>query len=160
VRLAAARHGLGAHAIQLCKGPPGRELDLHLEVEGEVSLLEADRRVRRFEEEVRGVLGLGAVHVHLEPVDSSALERGVEEVSLSEFEEVKQILIAVPGAPLPEELRVVRVEGALRIYFRFAFAPELTAAAAREKAKAAEKQLREGLRKVGRVLVRLGVKET
>ena len=93
VRLAAARHGLGAHAIELCKGPLGAELDLHLEVEGEVSLGEADRRVRSFEEEVRLALGgLGAVHVHLEPVDSSALERGAEEVSLTEFEQVRRIL--------------------------------------------------------------------
>ena len=60
------------------------------------------------------------------------------------------------GAPPVEDLHVVRVEGGLRVSFRWTLGPDVPAAAARELALAAERRLRERLPRVVRVLVRLG----
>jgi cation diffusion facilitator family transporter len=160
VRLAAARHGLGAHAIRLHRDAGGAALDVHLEVDARLPMGEVELRVARFE---AGLLAsapqLSAVHVHLEAVEDGADERPAEPAGEREQAQVREILIAIPGAPRPEELRVVRVEGALRISFRWSLSPGLSAAAAREQAVEAERRLRAALPQIGRVLIRLGTGE-
>jgi cation diffusion facilitator family transporter len=156
VRLAAARLGLGAHAIRLHRAGGQDELDVHLEVPADESVGAADDQVRRFEAEVRKAMpGLAAIHVHTEPV-AGAAERSAEEVPEAEREEVRAALAAVPDAPPAHDLRVVRVDGGLRVSLRWTLQPDLPATAAREKAKEAERILRERIPRVVRVLVRLG----
>lgn len=158
VRLAAARLGLGAHAIRLHRVGQRDELDVHLEVPAQLSVGAADDLVRRFEARVREARpGLSAVHVHTEPV-ADAAGRAAEEVPELAWEEVAAVLAALPHAPPAEDLRVVQVEGGLRVSLRWAFPAELPAAQAREKAQEAERILRERIPHVVRVLVRLGTR--
>ncbi len=155
VRLAAARLGLGAHAIRLHRAGSQEELDVHLEVPAGGSVGAADELVRRFEAEVREMLPrVAAVHVHTEPV-ADAAERAADEVGEGERAEVRAALAAVPEAPPAQDLRVLRVDGGLRVSLRWDLPPDLTASAAREKAQLAERILRERVPRVVRVLVRL-----
>jgi cation diffusion facilitator family transporter len=159
VRLAAARLGLGAHAIRLHRGPRDRALDVHLEVPAELSVGVADELVRRFEAEVRATLtDLARIHVHTEPVADTGAEHRAVEASAAELGEVAEALSSLAGAAPPEDLRVVRVEGGLRVSFAWALPPELSAAEARDRALEAERRLRERIPQVIRVLVRLGAR--
>ncbi len=158
VRLAAARVGLGAHAIRLHRTRGRDELDVHLEVPADLTVGEADELVRRFEAKVReGIPALAAVHVHTEPVADPA-GRAAQEAAEPEREEVRAALAALPGAPPAEELRVVQVEGGLRVSLRWSLPAQLSAVAARQKAQEAERLLRERIPRVVRVLVRLGTR--
>lgn len=159
VRLAAARHGLGAHAIRR-HGPAGRQaLDVHLEVPDALTVGDVDGLVRRFEGEVRaGVPDLGPIHVHTEPVADAAAEGAGEEANDVERQQVRQVLASLPGAPPPEELHVVRVEGGLRVSLRWTIGTELPVTTARAQALLAERALRERIPRVVRVLVRLGTR--
>ena len=86
----------------------------------------------------------------LEPLDVLGL---LHELLLRD-EEGEECLLVVPV----EELRVVRVEGGLRVSFRWIVPPQVPAAAAREQALEAERVLRQRVPHVVRVLVRLGTK--
>src|SRR5208283_4651182 len=69
IRVLAARHGLGAHAIRLYEEDLQRRLELHLEVPESLTLQEAHRQATSFEDEVRSsVPGLLRIVSHLEPV--------------------------------------------------------------------------------------------
>ncbi len=155
VRMAAARHGLGAHAIQVYRTGARASLDVHLEVPAALTVGEADALVCRFEEQVRaGAPELGTVHVHTEPVADAADHSRGEEAGEDLRSRVGEVLGSLPGAPEAEELRVVRADGGLRISFRWTLAPDLPATAARERALEAERRLRELVPGVARVLVR------
>lgn len=156
VRLAAARAGVGAHAIRLYRVGGREELDVHLEVPARLSVGAADELVRRFERQIREVVpGLSAVRVHTEPV-ADAAGRAAEEASPEARNEVREVLSSLPGAPPAEDLRVVEVEGGLRVSLRWTFPAEVPAVAAREQAQEAERVLRERIPRIVRVLVRLG----
>ncbi|HVO21420.1 MAG TPA: cation diffusion facilitator family transporter [Anaeromyxobacter sp.] len=156
VRLAAARHGLGAHAIRSYRAGLGHSLDVHLEVPGELTVGEADALVRGFEAEVRdGAPGLVAIHVHTEPVAEAFDEALAAEAGAGEREKVRQVLCALWGAPRAEALEVVHTGGGLRISFRFTVPAGTSTARAREQALEAERRLRERVPGVARVLVRL-----
>jgi divalent metal cation (Fe/Co/Zn/Cd) transporter len=117
---------------------------------------EADPLVRRFEAEVREAAPqISEVHVHIEPVEDGALEQPAEAATSGEEAAVREILGTLPGAPPPVDLRVVRVDGALRISFRWELSPEAKVASARERGLEAERRLRARLPHVGRVLIRL-----
>jgi cation diffusion facilitator family transporter len=159
VRLAAARHGLGAHAIRLYRAAGGQALDVHLEAPGDLTVGAVDGLVRRFEAEVRdGMPDLGPIHVHTEPVADAGALRAAEEAGEAERAEVREVLASLPGAPPAEDLHVVRVEGGLRVSFRWAIGPDVPAATAREQALGAERRLRERIPRIVRVLVRLGAR--
>jgi cation diffusion facilitator family transporter len=159
VRLAAARHGLGAHAIRAYLSGRGSSLDVHLEVPDRVTVGEADALVQGFEAEVRAAEpGVGTIHVHTEPVSSGREHAPAAEAGAEERTRVLEVLSSLPGAPRAEELAVIHAEGGLRISFRWALPPETPAAVARERAREAERRLREQIPGVVRVLVRLGAR--
>ena len=54
VRVLAARHGLGAHGIRIYDEEKQRWIELHLEVEGRLTLDEAHAQATAFERELRG----------------------------------------------------------------------------------------------------------
>jgi cation diffusion facilitator family transporter len=155
VRVCAARHGLGAHAIRLHATPAGEALDVHLEVPAALTVAGVDALVRRFEEDVRAAVpGLARVHVHTEPV-AEAVEGRAEPVQRAVLDAAREVLASVKDAPAPEDLYVVTLGGGLRISFRWTVPAELPAPAARALALEAERRLREHLPGVARVLIRL-----
>lgn len=156
VRLAAARHGLGAHAIRFHCGPVDLTLDVHLEVPSALPVGEVDRLQRRFEADVvEAVPELRRIHVLTEPVADGAAERCGEEAGEEEREAVRAALAAMDGAPPPLDLQVDRGEEGLRVSFRWGLPRGLLAAEARARTLAAERLLRERIPSVARVLVRV-----
>jgi len=156
VRLAAARHGLGAHAIRAYRAGEEQSLYVHLEVPGTLTVGEADALVRGFEAEVRaGAPALGAIRVHTEPVADASEHASAAEAGAEEQARVREVLSGLEAAPRAEDLSVVRAEGGLCVSFRLTVAPGTTAAAARAQALEVERRLRERVPGVVRVLVRL-----
>jgi cation diffusion facilitator family transporter len=154
VRLCAARHGLGAHAIRRFDEAQ-ESLDVHLEVPAALSVSAVDALVRRFEEDVHAAIpGLTRVCVHTEPV-ADAAEGRADVPERAVVDAVREVLATVAGAPAPEELRVLRLASGLRISFRWSIEGELPARAARALAVEAERRLREHVPRVARVLVHL-----
>jgi divalent metal cation (Fe/Co/Zn/Cd) transporter len=158
IRLCAARYGLGAHAIrlfQLGSGPEGHALDVHLEVPAALSVGAADALVRRFEDDVRAAVpGLSRVDVRTEPV-AEAGEGRAEPADGAAADAVRAALAAVAGAPEPEDLHLVSLASGLRVSFRWRVAGDEPASTWGALALEAERQLRERVPHVSRVLVRL-----
>ena len=93
VRVLAARHGLGAHGIRIYDEEEQRWIELHLEVDGRLSLDEAHALATAFERELRAAVpDLLRVVSHLEPSGDAAAtvraEPATEEevrIALAEF---------------------------------------------------------------------------
>ncbi|HET6437844.1 MAG TPA: cation diffusion facilitator family transporter [Anaeromyxobacter sp.] len=159
VRLAAGRNGLSAHAIRVYRTEGGTALDVHLEMGAELSVGAADALVERFEDEVRASLPeLSAIHVHTEPVADAASGRVAEPAGAEEEARVRKALEELPGTPAAEDLSVLKVPGGLRVSFRWTLPSDEPAAAARDRALAAERLVRERVPGVARVLVRLAAR--
>ena len=157
VRLAAARLGLGAHAIRRHRAGDRDALDVHLEVPGDFSVGQVDELVRRFESQLREDLPrLSAIHVHTDPVAELDLGLAVEEADPEDRARVREALDALPDAPEVEDLVVTRTEGGLRVSFSWALPADASVASARQKAIGAEQLLRERVPRISRVLIRLG----
>jgi cation diffusion facilitator family transporter len=155
IRVAAARHGLGAHAIRLHRGP-ARAVDLHLEVPDALTLREAAALVHLFEEDVRRDLPhLGSIAIHTEPVgDGSAEHRSVDEDARAVAAVVEALAVA-HGGGRPDGIEVRRLDGGLSVAFRWRMPPDLPVLVGRARAVELEKALRARIPSVARVLVRL-----
>ena len=158
VRVTAARHGLGAHAIRFQRGLRGLSLVVHLEVDDDLSMGEVDRVQCAFERDVLAALPeLREVHLHTEVRGDD--EWITEETGEAERSAVRTALQAFEGAPPAGDLRVVRSEVGLGIAFRWRLPSDLPAAKVRGKALRAEQLLRERVPGVASVFLRLEAKE-
>lgn len=154
VRLLAARHGLGAHAIRIYQAER-LSLELHLEVDENLRLAEAHEAADAFERALRRELsGLDQVITHIEPRgDASALRRGNPE----DERPVRQALEAIQDSRgvyiAPHEIRVRRVGDELSVSFHCTLDSRTSIAEAHALTERLEKDLRERLPNVGRVLI-------
>ncbi|HUL61056.1 MAG TPA: cation diffusion facilitator family transporter [Anaeromyxobacteraceae bacterium] len=154
VRLCAARHGLGAHAIRL-HGPDRRALDVHLEVPDGLRVGEAAALVHRFEEDVRRELpALARVDVHIEPVGDGTAPPPVPEDGAA-IAALAAALAAEQGEGRVADVRVARAEEGLTVALRWHLPAELPVVEARRRGLELERALRERVPGIARVLVRL-----
>lgn len=154
VRLLAARHGLGAHAIRVVQAER-LSLELHLEVDENLKLAEAHEAADAYERALRREIpGLDQVITHIEPRgDASALRRGDPE----DERPVRRALEAIQDARgvriAPHEIRVQRVGDELSVSFHCTLDARTSIAEAHALTERLEKDLRERLPNLGRVLI-------
>ncbi|HEY6105517.1 MAG TPA: cation diffusion facilitator family transporter [Anaeromyxobacteraceae bacterium] len=157
VRLAAARLGLGAHAIRLSGQGAARALECHLEVPESLTLAEAHRRTVEFEEAVRRDLPeVARVVASMEPVGEATAARWVTSEDEAPVRRLLEDLLEESGLdPRPAEVRVQRAGGELQVSFRARLDGTLSVSEARRRAERVERALKARLPGLGRVLVRL-----
>ncbi len=157
VRLAAARHGLGAHDILIHDASGRRTIELHLDAREDLSLDEADRAARAFEDDLCAVLpGITSVLLHLEPSGDKAA------TCTTEPAEVERVYAALRSLPVelcfpfrPHQVQVRRLEGNLSVSFHCAIAQDVSLPEAHRWSEEIERRLRTRLPDLGRVTIRM-----
>jgi len=155
VRVLAARHGLGAHAIRFYIEDGRRRLELHLEVGESLSVAEAHRQASEFERDVRAeVPDLLDVVSHLEPSGDAtaqieaqpADEAQVREV-LDQFFHRKALTVHL------HQMKVQRAGGALLVSFHCRLAPDTAITDAHAFTVRVEEFLRRRIPQIARVVI-------
>lgn len=157
VRLAAARLGLGAHAIRLSGDGPGRALECHLEVPESFTLAEAHQRTVEFEEALRRELPeVARVVASIEPVGEATAARAAIPEDEAPVRRLLEDLLEEAGLdPRPAEVRVQRAGGELQVSFRARPDGTLSVSEGRRRAEQVERALKTRVPGLSRVLVRL-----
>jgi cation diffusion facilitator family transporter len=155
VRVLAARHGLGAHAIRIYEDAGERALELHVEVNDSLSLEEAHRQASEFEADLRGTVGgLGRIVTHIEPAGDAAATLQAEPAgrlllnrALAEFLKTSTLHVQ------PHNVHVQMVGGELAISLHCRLDPATSITDAHEFTVRLEEYLRARVPKVGRVVI-------
>ncbi len=98
IRVIVSRHAAGAHDIFIHEQDGKRCVDLHLEVPGDMSLIEAHAITERIEADLRAEFpSLGPIHTHVDPLKPP---RPVEPPLVEEMEAVRRrIRLVAAGIP-------------------------------------------------------------
>jgi len=155
IRLLAARHGLGAHAIRLYSRDRFAQLELHLEVDGALRLAEAHRQATEFEKAVHEALPeIDSIVTHLEPWGDATALRTSESVDAGQIKRlVTEFAARCPTAIQPHDLQVQMVDGEIAVSFHVILDPATTIVDAHTLTVDFEHFLRQRVRNLGRVLI-------
>jgi cation diffusion facilitator family transporter len=155
VRMLAARHGLGAHAIRLYTEAGRRWLELHLEVGESLSLGEAHRQASAFERDVRAeVPDLLRVVSHIEPVgDATALVEAEPADEAQVREALDEFFHRNPLADNLHHMTVQRAGGELLVSFHCRLAPATAITDAHAFTVRVEEYLRRRIPQLARVVI-------
>jgi cation diffusion facilitator family transporter len=157
VRLLAARYGLGAHSLRLYDVLGSLTLELHVEVKDTLSLEEAHAQTTQFEEAVRRTLPeFAEIVTHIEPMGDAAATRQV----LLAGEQ--QIIAAIHRITEendmhcePHDIVVHRLGNELSVSFHCLQAAETPIIDAHEITEKIERELREQVPSLRRVVIHL-----
>ena len=156
VRVAAARHGLGAHGIRIFDDAGRRGwIELHLEVSGKLSVEEAHRQATEFEKDLcAAVPGLGRIVSHIEPVgDATATVRG-EPAAQTQVRAALADFYRKHGFPLdPHNIVAQWAGGELQVSFHCRLGATTALTEAHDLTVRLEEFLRGRIRHLGRVVI-------
>ncbi|MCX5786575.1 MAG: cation-efflux pump [Elusimicrobia bacterium] len=153
VRALAEKHGLGAHNIRIYEEDGRRAVELHLEVEGALTVEEAHRKAEIFEQELKAAgHGLIEITTHLEPAGEAP------KPDAAETADTASAAAALEDFPLPEgirphHIRVRRTEGGLLISLHLALPAKAPLNEAHNLAERLEGHLRAKMPGVARVTI-------
>ena len=161
VRLLAARHGLGAHAIRIYEEQGGRWLELHIEVRDSLLLDEAHAQATAFERELRRSLPrIQRIVTHIEPAGDAAATIQAEPVgqlqvqeAIGEFLEALESLHKHPLLIQPHDIRVQRAGSELDVSFHCTLDPATAITEAHDLTVRLEEHLRNRVPNLGRVVI-------
>ena len=160
VQRMASTQGLAIHDVQILRSDGGSFVEIHVEVPGQEAFAEAYARVRTFEEAVHAALPEARIVTHIEPEESGTGrdEAAPAQEALSElaWKEVEQAVSLEPLLCCAHGFHAytLPVYG-LCISFHCCVRHELTVSDAHQLTVRLEKQLRERLPLLGRILVHL-----
>ena len=160
VRLLAARHGLGAHAIRT-HGEGGRfSLELHLEADERLSVREAHDLVDVFEGEVRAASSeVVSVVSHIEPVGERTAARKTEPADDAPVRaELEKLRVERGPAFRPEDLAVRKGDDGLLVTFALRVPGDLPVGEAHALSDEVERDLKRRLGG-GRVVIHVEPRE-
>ena len=118
IRLIVARHAAGAHDMFIYDANGKRCVDLHLELPGEMSLVEAHATTERIESDLHEEFPhLGAIHSHVDPVrpvrrDQIEVEEDLEQLAGT----LAALATTIPGIRDCRRVSTKRVRGRLWIF--------------------------------------------
>lgn len=155
VRVVAARHGLGAHAVRVYDDPPRRSMELHLEVSESLSLEEAHQQATRFEEDLRQALpGLARITTHLEPIGGQSTTQPACVAGQAEVLRALDEFARTTPMPLhPHDLDVQQAGGELAVWLHCALDRATAITDAHEITQRLEGFLRGRVPGLGRVVI-------
>jgi cation diffusion facilitator family transporter len=157
VRLLAARYGMGAHSLRLYDVLGSRALELHVEVKDSLSLEEAHALATQFEEAVRQTLpDIAEIVTHIEPIGDAAATRQV--LLAGEKQIVEAIQRIAEKSDLrcePHDIVVHRLGNELSVSFHCIQAADTPIIDAHEVTEKIERELREQLPGLRRVVIHL-----
>jgi cation diffusion facilitator family transporter len=155
VRVVAARHGLGAHAIRAYEDNDRRSLELHLEVSDALSLDEAHRQATEFERELREtVAGLTRIVSHLEPIGRASNTHAAQPAGQAAVRQAIDTFLKTSRLPIePHDVEVQQTGDKLAVSFHCALDPATTITDAHELTERLERHLRACVPAVGRVVI-------
>ncbi len=155
VRVLAARHGLGAHAIRTYEDNDQRSLELHLEVSDALSLDEAHRQATEFEQELRHtVTGLTRIVTHLEPIGDASTTHTAQRAGQALVRQAIDEFLNTSRLPIePHDVEVQQTGDELAVSFHCTLDPATTITDAHELTQRLEKHLRARVPAVGRVVI-------
>lgn len=157
IRVLAARHGLGAHAIRIYDEQGQRWLELHLEVNESLTLEEAHRQATEFEEGVRQAIpGLDHIVTHLEPAGAASTTVPVEKAGQAEVcQAIDEFLEARDLALQPHDVKVQATGDGdeLAVSFHCTLDADTAITTAHDLTVQLEKHLRTRVPAVGRVVI-------
>jgi cation diffusion facilitator family transporter len=155
IRVTAARHGLGAHAIRIYDDDRRRSVELHLEVKESLTLEEAHAQVSQFERALReAVPGLRRIVSHIEPAgDSSAILKVEPAGKLRVEAALAEFVAAHPGKFKPHNVQVQLVAGELAVSLHCTLAPSTAITDAHDFTVRLEDHLRARIKHLGRVVI-------
>ncbi len=161
VRLAAARHGLGAHGIRIYEKDQQHWLELHLEVNESLDLEAAHRQATAFEQALREAIpGLERVVTHLEPAGDAAAtirSQSAGEILIHKFLDRFQRDIKIHFHP--HDVVVQQAGGELSVSLHCTLEPATSIIEAHEFTVRLEDYLRTHIPKLGRVVIHVEPKE-
>jgi len=162
VRVVAARHGLGAHAIRIYDDPPRRSMELHLEVNEALSLEEAHQQATRFEEDLRQNLpGLARITTHLEPIGSQSTTHPARLTGQADVLSAIEEFVRSTATPLhPHDVDVQQTGGELAVSFHCALDPATAITDAHLVTQRLEEFLRARIPGLGRVVIHVEPAQT
>jgi divalent metal cation (Fe/Co/Zn/Cd) transporter len=157
VRLAAARRGLGAHDILIHDASGRRTIELHLEAKEDLSLDEADRAARAFENDLRVVLpGIESVLLHLEPSGDNAATLVTEPADVARvYAALRPLPVELSFPFRPHQVQVRSLAGVLSVSFHCAIGRDVSLPEAHRWSEEIERKLRARLPELGRVTIRM-----
>ena len=157
VRLAATRLGLGAHDILIHDTSGRRTIELHLEAKEDLTLDEADRAARAFEDDLRIVLpGIESVLLHLEPAGDRAATLASEPAEVARVYAALRPLPVELGFPFrPHQVQVRSLGGVLSVSFHCVIGREVSLPEAHQWSEEIERRLRTHLPDLGRITIRM-----
>jgi cation diffusion facilitator family transporter len=155
VRRLAGERGLAAHHIRVSEVLGARALELHLEVDGSLSVVEAHRQASDLENAVRAAApDLEHIVTHLEPAGSLA---PAQPVSPEEELHVLEVLHELARNPAfrcqPHDVSVQQAGPDLSLSFHCVVAPDTALAEAHLLTERVELALRERLPRLGHVTI-------
>lgn len=155
VRLLAARHGLGAHAVRIYQEDDQRWLELHLEVNESLLLDEAHRQASEFERELRkNVSGVTRIVTHIEPVGESAATVHGQRTGTAKIQQViEKFLRDYPSPVNAHDIRVQSVNDELAVSFHCGLDASTAITEAHDLTVRLEEYLRANVPGVGRVAI-------
>lgn len=156
VRLLAARQGLGAHGIRIYDlGAGGHSVELHLEVNDDLSLEEAHAQATAFEVALHDAIsGIDRVVTHIEPTGDAIARR---ESTAGDEALVRRILDELAEAEgidcRPHDIVVRKTGGELQLTFHCTLAANMPIADAHTLSERIESLLRSHMPNLGRVVI-------
>jgi cation diffusion facilitator family transporter len=155
IRLAAARHGLAVHGIRIYTIQGRDFLELHLEVQEDLTLEEAHAESNRFEKVLQEELPeIAQIITHIEPVGDSWSRRQPRQADAGEIRRILLELPEVAGTGMSiHDLMVHRVDREINISFHYTLSADLPIREAHQLTEKIEQSLRHKIPNLGRVLI-------
>ncbi len=156
VRLLAARHGLGAHGIRIYEmGTSGHTLELHLEVDEDLTVAQAHKQATALEDALRKALpAVDRIVTHLEPAGEGSSRRQATEADEVEIRRLLRQLKTIGGIDCqPHDITVRRDGGELAVTFHCTVEADAPIADAHTLTERVEGLLRSQVPNLGRVVI-------
>jgi cation diffusion facilitator family transporter len=155
IRLLASRRGLGAHGIRFYEDSGTRSLELHLEVNENLSLEEAHRRATDFEKAIREAMPeLTRIVTHLEPTGDRAATLQAEPAGAAQVRKaIWEFVTSAAMTGSPHDIHVQMVGGELTVSFHCSLDPATGITEAHTYTQQLETYLRSRVPNLGRVVI-------
>jgi cation diffusion facilitator family transporter len=147
IQAIAGEQGLVVHEVQVSEASGGRTITFHLEVDAQLSLVQAHAIADRLEASIRArVEGAAEVVAHIEPQSAPCLAHDeATDERKGIVDRLHALAADVPGLWDFHEIRVRRLEGRLFVSMHCVFDPQLTIAEAHRRSSRIQDLLKAGL---------------